>query len=71
MDVVITTSAVRFTGAEDTAALTNDKNKAKAGTGVCTGVKGTLPTPPIPKTDIGISAETRCIVMEVGWSYSR
>ena len=60
------TVAARVTGAEDTTAGTEDRTDATAGTGVSAGVKGTLQTLYIPKTDSGSSVETRRIATEVG-----
>ena len=67
MDMVISIAMARSAGADPTRAGTD----TKSGMGVCVGVKGTQPTPPILKTDSGRSVETRNITTEVGWDDSR
>ena len=67
MDMAITTAAARVTGADATAAGTEERMEATVGTGMCVGIKGTLPTLPIPNTDSVSSAGTRRITTEVGW----
>ena len=66
-DMDIATEASRDTGAEAIEAVT----KVKAETGVCVGVKSNIPTLPIPKTESVRTAETRHIMIEVGWDDSR